>query len=121
MAKKILIIDDNEQDRKIVKRFLNSAGYDEIILAETGEEGLEKAKFENPDLVITDTRLPGIDGFEVCRQLRKARDRNVQKIIIVTGSVQADDAGNAKQSGADDCMEKTSDCRELIDVVKKYI
>lgn len=119
--KKILVIDDNEQDRRIIKRVLSKAGYENIILAETGEEGVEKAKTEKPDLVITDTLMPGIDGFEVCRKIREAHGQNKPKIIIITGTIDAVDAVGAKKAGADDYCAKTSDYTSLIDAAGKLI
>ena len=52
MIKKILIIDDNEQDRKIMRRFLDREGFQEILMAVTGQDGLKKAGLEKPDLII---------------------------------------------------------------------
>ena len=118
MEKKILIIDDNEQDRKIMQRFLNKAGYEEILMAETGEEGVKKAESEKPDLVIIDTMLPGIDGFEVCRQIRGIQGSSAPKIVITTGTIDAVDAVKARRMGADDYCVKTSDCLPLIEAVK---
>lgn len=121
MKKKILIIDDNEQDRMIIKRCLNKAGYDEILIAETGEEGVEKAGSEKPDLVLVDTMLPLIDGFEVCRQIRETHSPAAPKIIIMTGSVDAVDAVKAKKMGADDYCVKTANFVYLMNTVKKLI
>ena len=117
----ILIIDDNEMDRKIVSRFLKKAGYEKIITAETGEEGVEKAKSEDPDLVITDTMLPGINGFEVCRRLRKNSGSYRPKIVICTGSIVAVDAIEARRAGANDYCVKTSDAEPLIATVKRLL
>lgn len=118
---KILIIDDNEQDRKIVKRFLNKSGFQDIIMAKTGEEGVQMAQSEKPALAIIDTKLPGIDGFEVCRQIRERCGSEYPKIIVVTGTIDAVDALKAKKSGADDYCVKTSDCGPLIEVVQRLL
>ncbi len=117
----ILIIDDSETDRKIFSRFLKKAGYEKIITAETGEEGIKKAKLKNPDLVITDTMLPGINGFEVCRQLRKNFGSHKPKIIICTGSIAAVDAIEARRAGANDYCVKTSDAAPLLETVKRLL
>jgi len=119
--KKILIIDDSEQDRKIMKRFLNKAGYEQIIMAETGEEGVKKAEFEKADLVIIDTLLPGIDGFEVCRQIRQIEGSTIPRIIMITGTVDAVDAVKARRAGADDYCVKTTDFLPLIEAVKNLV
>ena len=121
MIKKILIIDDNEQDRKIMKRFLDREGFQEILMAVTGQDGLKKTRLEKPDLVILDTLLPDTVGFEVCRQIREAQGQTTPKVIIVTGSVDAVDAVKARQAGADDYCVKTSNCLPLIEAVKKLV
>jgi DNA-binding response OmpR family regulator len=118
MSKKLLIIDDNEQDRKIMERFLRKSGYQDIVTAETGEEGVEKSESEKPDLVIIDTMLPGINGFQACEQIRQKRGPDTPKIIVMTGSVDAIDAVKARKSGADDYCVKTSDSSPLLEAVK---
>lgn len=121
MGKKILIIDDTDSDRKIVKRFLNKAGYEDIVTAETGEQGVAAAVSEKPDLVITDTMMPGIDGFETCRRIREDHGRETPKIIVTTGAIDAVDAIKARKAGADDYCVKTSDAAQLIAAVKGLI
>jgi len=119
--KKILIVDDNEQDRMIMKRVLNKAGFKDILMAERGEEGVEKANQEKPDLVILDTVLPGIDGVETCKRIRKTRKPAAVKIIIITGAIDAVDAGKARAAGADDYVVKTSDFFYLVKAIKGLI
>lgn len=121
MKQKILVIDDNEQDLKIIQRFLNKAGYNEIVTAESGEEGIEKVKLEKPNIVILDTVLPGLNGFETCRKIRESMGKNAPKIIIVTGSIDAVDAGKAREAEADEYVVKTSDCSFILEAVKKVI
>lgn len=116
---KILVIDDNDQDRKIIERFLKKAGYDEVILAETGEKGVESAINDKPDIVITDTLLPGIDGFEVCRQIKEKMGPSGPKVVVMTGAIDAVDAVKARKLGADDYCVKTSDATAFIDAVKR--
>lgn len=121
MGKKILIIDDTESDRKIVKRYLNKAGYDDVLMAESGERGVALAASEMPDLVITDTNMPGIDGFETCRQIRETHGKETPKIIVTTGAIDAVDAIKARKLGADDYCVKTSDADQLMAAVKTLI
>jgi len=121
MGKKILIIDDTDTDSKITKRFLNKAGYDNIVIAETGEKGVAMADSEKPDLVITDTMMPGIDGFETCRQIREKYDKEEMKIIVTTGAIDAVDAVKARKAGADDYCVKASDPAQLMAAVNSLI
>jgi len=121
MPKRILIIDDTETDRKILMRYLKKEGYDNFVIAETGEDGVKMVASEQPDLVITDTNMPGIDGFETCRQIREQSGRENPKIIVTTGAIDAVDAVKARKAGADDYCVKTSDAAELIAAVKTLI
>lgn len=118
MGKKVLIIDDNEQDRKIMQRYLKRSGYEDVLMAGSGEEGVGKAESEKPDLIVIDTLLPGINGFETCKQIRERLSPDAAKIIVMTGSVDAVDAVKAKRSGADDYCVKTSDAAPLLEAVK---
>ena len=115
---KILIIDDTETDRKIMERFLKKAGYSDISTAENGSLGVHKVKELNPDLVILDTMLPDMVGFDVCKKIRENCGNEKPVIIITTGSVDAVDALRAKQSGANDYCVKSSDCAPLLEAVK---
>ena len=121
MGKKILVIDDNEVDLLIVKRCLNQAGYNDVVTAGDAAEGVKKAKEEKPDLVISDTLLPGSNGFEICAQIRGIFNQEHPKIIIMTGAIDAVDAVRARKVGADDYCGKTSDCAPLLEAVKKLI
>jgi len=121
MGTKILVIDDNNQDRMIIKRFLNKAGYEQIFMAESGEEGLKKAISEKPDLVIADTMLPGMDGFEVCRRIKGSLAAAAPKIIVMTGTIDAVDAVKARKMGADDYCVKTADGVSLVKAVKSLL
>ena len=82
MGKKILIIDDNSDDLVIIERCLKEAGYTDIITAGDANGGIQKAKEEKPDLIITDTILPEMDGFEVCRNVREFLDPTKHKIVV---------------------------------------
>lgn len=119
MDKKILIVDDNETDMLIIKRYLSRAGYAEIICAQNVQEGIEKVKAESPDLVILDTILPDGNGFEICQVIREKYNQTNPKIIIITGSVDAVDAVRARKAGADDYCAKTFDCAPLLEALKK--
>ena len=68
---KILMIEDEESIRELIKMTLESAGYNCIVTAENGEEGLALARQEQPNLILLDLMLPGIDGLTVCRKLKQ--------------------------------------------------
>ena len=101
MKKKILVIDDSEIDLKIIETVLKAAGYAEIILASSGEEGIAGTQSSPPDLAVIDTNLPGLDGFETCKKL-KSIQTGVIYIIMITGNIETVNAWKARKSGADD-------------------
>jgi len=118
MATKVLVIDDNEQDRKIAERYLKKSGYSEIVMAVNGQEGLTKVDSDNPGLVILDTVLPDTLGFDVCRKIKDSKGSQAPVVIMMTGTVDAVDAVRARQSGADDYCVKTADGGPLLAALK---
>ncbi len=120
MTKKILLVEDNEGDQMLIKEALEENGLDcELFITTSGEDGLSKATALKPDIVITDTNLPGMDGFETCQKIKEACGDCV-KIIVMTGVVDAVNAGKARDMGADEYCVKTSDCQPLLVRLMKY-
>lgn len=117
MSQKILIIEGSPTACGIIKDILEGEGY-EVFVAENGEDGVKRAEQEKPDLVIADTLLPGIDGFEACRQIREIQGSTTPKIIVMTGSVDAVDAVKARKAGADDYCVKTNNFSHLIEAIE---
>lgn len=115
---KLLVIEDNEDDVFLVKKVLGDLGYEHIFIAENGEDGIEIAKKENPDIIILDTILPGKDGFQICEEIKKIPEIN-SKVIINTGNIDAIDATKARKAGADEYVAKTSDFQYVIEAIKK--
>ncbi len=119
MGKKILLADDETNIRTSLADILEKLGY-EVIQAANGQEAIEKARRQNPDLVLLDTKMPDMDGFEVCRQIKKIEGLTI-KVIIYTGYIEAVDITKARLAGADDYEVKTEDFGKLISAVKKLI
>ena len=90
MGKKILIIDDSEQDQKIIKWILVKGGYEDLIFAGSGEEGVALARKEKPDLIITDLMMPKTSGAEVNNILK--RDASTRNIPILFNTSLVDPA-----------------------------
>ena len=82
MAKKILVIDDEPKIVEICRDYLKAAGY-EVVSAADGPHGLAAIRHEKPDLIVLDLMLPGMDGLDLCRQLRK--ESNVPVIMLTAG------------------------------------
>lgn len=113
MRKKILIIDDERDFGALLKLSLQESGFD-VIVAEDGKSGLEKAKYEKPDLVILDLGLPGFSGEEVCRQIRKDEYPKRVPIIMLTGKNSDVDRIVGKVIGADSYLTKPCDMQILL-------
>ncbi len=108
MAYKILIIDDDAELLKMLKKYLEIKRY-EIITAENGLEGLNKIKLQ-PDIILLDVNMPNMDGIEVCRRVR---DKVSCPIIFLTARVDEQDVVNGLSSGGDDYILKPFGLKEL--------
>ena len=119
--KKILIIDDNEVDRYLIKKISQHTNMDvQFFEASSGEEGIACFSKISPDIVVLDTHLPQMDGFQVCRRIKN--DTAVKaKVIMMTGQIDAVDTRKAREMGADDHCVKTADFMELMNSLKKII
>jgi len=117
MGKKILVVDDNLDDIKMVGLLLQTRGYD-IIAAQSGAQALAKAQSENPDLMILGITMPDIDGYEVCRQLRADPTMANLPILVFTAKSGTIDKMAAFQAGADDFLTKPIHPDELISRVE---
>lgn len=109
MANRILLIEDDERIRTVVRLALEDEGYT-VEEAPNGERGLEHFHAQEPDVVLIDLMLPGIDGFEVCRQVRRNSD---VPVIIVTARSDSHDVVAGLEAGADDYVTKPVVVKEL--------
>jgi pilus assembly protein CpaE len=109
---RILVIDDDEGMLKLIDTALSARGY-EIIKAKDGSEGLNIIRAEQPDIVILDKMLPGMDGFEVARRLRREPDFGHIPILMITAATQLNVRLDAFNAGADDCLVKPFEVDEL--------
>ncbi len=118
---KILVIDDSDAVRSVLRDILVAEGYD-VVLAQDGEVGLARAKEELPGLVITDALLPGVDGFQLLRSIRKDERLRDVPVIFYTGRyLDEEDKNLALRIGASRYLIKPLDASEIIDQVKKVI
>ena len=111
---KILIVEDTEFNRVILSEILNANGFKNIIMAENGQEGLEKLKMTSPDLVILDIMMPVMDGYEFCKKVR-SEDRFKTLPILVQSAVSAQEEKiKAFEVGATDLVAKPINPKEFI-------
>jgi diguanylate cyclase (GGDEF)-like protein len=109
---KVLIIDDEEDIVAILKKVLELKSYD-VISAADGVEGIQKAKTEEPDIILLDVMIPKIDGYEVCKRLRSDRFTGLVPIIMLTAKGESYDKILGLERGADDYLTKPFDLAEL--------
>jgi len=102
---KILVIEDDKFLRELISQKLVKEGYD-ISEAMDGEEGIEAAKKEQPDLILLDLILPGIDGFEVLARIKSEPEASKVPVIILSNLGQKDDIEKALKMGAVDYLIK---------------
>ncbi len=112
MAPRILVVDDSAMNLKIVAASLAPAGY-EIVLAHNGHEALERAAAQQPDLVILDVMMPDLDGYEVCRRLRRTPAFAQRPIMMLTANDTLQERIQGLEAGADDYMSKPFEPAEL--------
>jgi DNA-binding response OmpR family regulator len=117
MAHKILVVEDETALRETLAYNLARQGY-EVHQASSGKEALDEARQEEPDLIILDIMLPGLDGFEVCRILRQEMN---QPILMLTARDEEIDKIVGLEVGADDYMTKPFSIRELLARVKALL
>jgi twitching motility two-component system response regulator PilH len=109
----ILIVEDSNTERHIYKNMLEKHGFTAIV-AESGEEGIEKAKQAKPDLVLMDVVMPGLDGFRATRRLvRDPQTAEIPVIIVSTKDQETDRIWGMRQ-GARDYLTKPVDENDLI-------
>ncbi len=105
MAKKILVVDDEARVLMVIQKRLESAGY-EVITAMDGNEGLSKARSENPDLIVLDLILPKLNGYQVCSILKRDSYYKQIPILMLTARSQERDVDEGMRVGADAYMTK---------------
>jgi two-component system, cell cycle response regulator DivK len=118
--RRILVIEDNTKNLKLVRDVLQFAGF-EIIEATSGEDGVELAAREHPDLVLMDLQLPGIDGTEALRQIREMPDVGQVPVLAVTAFVMDEDRRRANRAGFDGYVEKPLSVRALTEQVRALL
>src|ERR1044071_5446580 len=107
MTEKILIIDDDLDTLRLVGLMLQRQGY-QISAATNGQQGLEKAFDEDPDLILLDVMMPDMDGYEVTRRLRQNPSTLETPILMFTAKTQLDDKVIGFEVGANDYLDRKS-------------
>lgn len=112
-VKKILVVDDSPTERHVLVELLSSNGY-QVITAESGEEGIEKAKAELPDLILMDVVMPGLNGYQATRTLTRDEATKHIPVIVCTSKDQETDRIWGLRQGAQDYIIKPVNGPDLL-------
>jgi two-component system cell cycle response regulator DivK len=118
--KRILVVEDNPMNLKLVRDILHHSGY-EVIEAITGEDGVRLADETVPHLILMDLQLPGIDGYEALRQIRASRRGRDIPALAVTAFAMQEDRDHAYEYGFDGYVEKPISVRGLAQKVRELL
>jgi two-component system cell cycle response regulator DivK len=120
MTSRILVVEDNPDNRVLITDVLTSLDYD-VIVAVDGEEGVSKANSEKPDLILMDLSLPLVDGWTATRRIKAVPELQHIKIIALTAHAMVGDREKALEAGCDDYVSKPIDLRELAGKLAQYL
>lgn len=116
---KVLVVDDEEFNRELLEAIL-SIQYD-VLMACDGQEALKKVNQCPPDIILLDVMMPGIDGYEVCRQLKEEKETAIIPVVMVTALKEKEDRIRGLEAGADDFLTKPIDRAEVLIRVKSLL
>lgn len=120
MSNKLLLADDSVTIQKVVGIIFSNEDY-ELTVVDNGNAALEKAQEFRPDIMLVDALMPGINGYEVCQEIRRDPELKNTPLLLLTGAFEPFDEDKARQCGADDFISKPFDSQSLIESVKKLI
>src|SRR3954454_2350698 len=120
MAKRILVIEDTEDNRQIIRDLLTSVGY-ELVEAVDGEAGVAAAAREKPDLILMDIQLPVLDGYEATRRIKADPACAAIPIIAVTSYALSGDEEKTRAAGCDGYIAKPFSPRQLLAKVREFV
>jgi two-component system, cell cycle response regulator DivK len=120
MAKCILVVEDQEDNRQILRDLLGSVGYD-MVEAGDGLAALAAVKARRPDLILMDIQLPLLDGYEATRRIKADPDLKDIPIIVVTSYALSGDEAKARAAGCDAYVTKPYSPRQLLAKIKEFL
>ncbi len=120
MSKRILVVEDQEDNRRILRDLLTSVGY-EVIEAVTGDEGVAMAGAHTPALILMDIQLPGLDGYAATRRIKADPALRQIPIIAVTSYALSGDDVKAQQAGCDAYVSKPFSPRVLLAKIRAFV
>jgi two-component system cell cycle response regulator DivK len=118
--RRILVVEDHEDSRRILRDLLASRGYD-LVEAEDGEQALAMAEDRRPALILMDVQLPLLDGYEVTRRLKANPELRAIPIIAVTAYALSGDESRARAAGCNAYVSKPYSARKLLAKIEEYV
>jgi len=119
---KIMIVEDDESVGELLHTiFAGVIGKYQVVYVKDGEEALKLARIVVPDIILLDINLPGLNGYDVCRQVKTDPNMSQTKIIMVTGMAQNSDWAKSKEAGADDYFTKPFRATALVERVETLL
>jgi len=118
--KTVLVIDDGDSERSFLIRSLKKAGYS-VIDASRGDQGLELAESQQPDMILLDYMMPGMDGNEVCRKLKNNPKTKAIPVVFLTGSTRPETVITCYDVGAEHYLSKPISAKILLDQVRSTL
>jgi two-component system, cell cycle response regulator DivK len=120
MSRRILVVEDQEDNRQILRDLLRSAGY-EMTEAWDGESGVKAAKEQRPDLILMDIQLPLMDGYEATRRIKADSELKSIPVVVVTSYALSGDDSRARAAGCDAYVTKPYSPRLLLAKIKEFL
>ncbi len=117
---KILLVEDNEMNRDMLSRRLARKGFD-VVIAVDGQQGVDMARSDHPDLILMDMSLPIMDGWEASRTLKGDADTQAIPIIALTAHAMSEDRQSALDAGCDDYDTKPVDLKRLLGKIQALL
>ena len=120
MTKRILVVEDQEDLRGVLRTLLTGSGY-EMLEAVDGETGVARAKSDRPDLILMDIQMPVLDGYEATRRIKADPDLAATPVIAVSSYAMKGDEEKARAAGCDHYVTKPYSPMQLLRVVRAYL
>jgi two-component system cell cycle response regulator DivK len=117
---KILLVEDNEMNRDMLSRRLARKGY-EVVIAVDGQQGIDMARSETPDLILMDMSLPVLDGWAATRELKAAAETKAIPVIALTAHAMVGDREKAVEAGCDDFDTKPIEFPRLVEKIEALL
>ncbi|MBV8816858.1 MAG: response regulator [Acidobacteriaceae bacterium] len=120
VRRKVLLVEDNELNRDMLSRRLARRGYD-VVVAKDGQQGIEMAKSERPDLILMDISLPVLDGWAATRQIRADETTRSTPVIALTAHAMIGDRDRSLEAGCDDYDTKPVELERLLEKMERLL